>query len=373
MQTALHDANHTPRKPHPTHSLMQTALPDAKPHNLSDTAVLRVQHMTFDCLDELEKLHAASPDAQLVLRIKADDASAVVQFGHKYGAHPTAEAPALLLAASRLGMAVVGVSFHVGSGSQSADAYEAAIEAAAGVFTAGAKIGLEMQLLDIGGGFFGRFDAAGAVELGAVSRAVNTALARHFPVERGVKVIAEPGRYFAEACATLYCMVHTVKEKRDEETGDVAHRAYFITDGVYGSFNGIIYDHGSVTSRVLRDPHALPPAAALQATRVPSTVFGPTCDGIDLIYKDAPMPLLRRGDWLQFPNFGAYSLAGACAFNGLNVDAPRRYYAWSRAPLAWDEFDGIVVSRRGTLDPAVASAPEDSLCYYGCLADLDIL
>ena len=78
--------------------------------------------MTFDCVDELEKVAAECPHAELVLRIRADDPSAVVQFGHKYGADPQTEAPMLLAAAKQLGMNVVGVSFHVGSGSQSCDA-----------------------------------------------------------------------------------------------------------------------------------------------------------------------------------------------------------------------------------------------------------
>jgi ornithine decarboxylase len=168
-------------------------------------------------------------------------------------------------------------------------------------------------------------------------------------------------------------MVHTVKETLDPVTGAVAARSYFITDGVYGSFNGLIYDHGSVTSLVMRDPKQPPPTPAQEATRVPSTVFGPTCDGIDLIYKHAPMPLLRRGDWLQFPNFGAYSIAGACPFNGLNVDAPSKYYTYSHTPVADDENEGIVQSRRGATDPAILTAPEDRLCYYGVLSDLDII
>ena len=184
--------------------------------------------MTFDCEDELQKIAEACPHAELVLRIRADDPSAVVQFGHKYGADAQTEAPLLLAAAKSLGLNVVGVSFHVGSGSQSCEAYRRAIRAARQVFDAAAVLGFNLQLLDVGGGFWGRFDADGRVPLADVADAINSSLAECFPEAAcgDVDVIAEPGRYFAEACATMYTLVHTVKERPD------GGRSYYITDGV---------------------------------------------------------------------------------------------------------------------------------------------
>lgn len=140
---------------------------------------------------------------------------------------------------------------------------------------------------------------------------------------------------------------------------------------MYGSFNNLVYDHGSVTARVLRGPQQEPPAAADALTRPPSTVFGPTCDGIDLIFKDVPMPLLRRGDWLQFPNFGAYTIAGACAFNGLPVDQPEVFYVWSDRPVgAWEQ--SVAVVRKGAAPgSAEMHAPEHHLCFVADLHDLE--
>lgn len=324
--------------------------------------------MTFDCVDELEKVALECPHAEMVLRIRADDPSAVVQFGHKYGADPVTEVPVLLAAAKRLGMNVVGVSFHVGSGSQSCDAYEHAIEAARRVFDHAAEVGYNMQLLDLGGGFWGRFDACGNVPLEDVSDAINSALERFFPPDgggRNVEVIAEPGRYFAEACATMYAMVTTVKDRPD------GTRSYYITDGVYGSFNNLVYDHGSVTAKVLRGPE-MPPVKRVETdTRLPSTVFGPTCDGVDLIFKNVPMPMLRRGDWLQFPNFGAYTIAGACAFNGLPVDSPDILYVYSDEPTGSWEHSVAMLRKGADKDNPALQAPEHHLCFVADLHDLD--
>ena len=55
---------------------------------------------------------------QVLLRIRADDASALCCLGSKYGADPGPAAAAALSAAAALGINVVGVSFHVGSASR---------------------------------------------------------------------------------------------------------------------------------------------------------------------------------------------------------------------------------------------------------------
>jgi ornithine decarboxylase len=225
-----------------------------------------------------------------------------------------------------------------------------------------------MRLLDIGGGFWGRFSPEGEVQLHEVAEAVNQGLGMFFPQPSAVDVIAEPGRYFAESCATMHALVTTVKDKPGGP-GVGPRRSYYITDGVYGSFNGIVYDHAPVAASVLRSPHLPGPSEEESSARVPSTVFGPTCDGVDLIYKDVPMPLLRRGDWLQFPNFGAYSIAGACAFNGLPVDTPETYYVWSLNPVGRLEAKKRVL-RRGGADVALG-VPEEQLTLWAELHDLE--
>jgi len=47
---------------------------------------------------------------------------------------------------------------------------------------------------------------------------------------------------------------------------------------------------------------------------------------LDTIVREHPLPFLRNGDWIVFPNMGAYSIAGAVNFNGFHVaDAPFFY------------------------------------------------
>ena len=60
----------------------------------------------------------------------------------------------------------------------------------------------------------------------------------------------------------------------------------------------------------LRSP-LLPPAAPEDGALFKTTLFGPTCDGLDTVARDVPLPRLRNGDWVLFPRFGAYTIAGA--------------------------------------------------------------
>merc|ERR1712070_1246110 len=91
---------------------------------------------------------------------------------------------------------------------------------------------------------------------------------------------------------------------------------YYLNDGLYGSFNCVLYDHASVPRpMVLRSGCALPDQ---QAPLCPCTIFGPTCDGFDVITDSMHMPKLQVGDKLLFPDMGAYTSAASTSFNGFS-------------------------------------------------------
>lgn len=92
---------------------------------------------------------------RLVLRIRYDDPSAYYMLGKKHGAEPTNEARKLFTIAKSLNLNVIGVSFHIGSGSKDFTIYEDAIACAKKVFNMGSEMGFKLKLLDIGGGFPG--------------------------------------------------------------------------------------------------------------------------------------------------------------------------------------------------------------------------
>lgn len=92
----------------------------------------------------------------LVIRIRCDATEAQCPLGIKFGCDPLTQAPSLLALAHDLGLSVVGVSFHVGSGCNEPAAFQRAIAASAGIFKLAQELGfMNMYLLNIGGGFPG--------------------------------------------------------------------------------------------------------------------------------------------------------------------------------------------------------------------------
>lgn len=261
-----------------------------------------VNLMTFDNEEELHKIKYINPSAKLVLRILADDPTAICNLGLKFGAEVDF-APYLLSLAKKLDLAVVGVSFHVGSGAQSADAYAQALAAAKQVFIAAEQLGFKMELLDIGGGF------PGSLQLGAlfqeVADTVNSSLANLFGQYHDLRVIAEPGRYFA--CSTHTLAVNIIS-KRCKNIDSEKSFMYYVNDGVYGSFNCVFYDHTVPKPEVLK--------STTDAVTTNSSVWGPTCDGLDKINDTCLLPELNIGDWLLYKDMGAYTISGHSSFNG---------------------------------------------------------
>ena len=73
-----------------------------------------------------------------------------------------------------------------------------------------------------------------------------------------------------------------------------------------------------------------------------STIFGPTCDSIDVIARSVLLPRLSVGDWLYFQNTGAYSSAAASSFNGFSPS--EKMYVCSIKPEYWSQLlDGPTV------------------------------
>lgn len=125
-----------------------------------------VNFTVFDSKDELLKLSKIpNQKFELLLRIATDDKQSVCRFSNKFGANPK-DAENLLDYAKSLGLPVVGVSFHVGSGCGDANAYTKYLAKVADIFKIAPKIGMSpMKIVDIGGGFPGN-----SIEYGGKNR-----------------------------------------------------------------------------------------------------------------------------------------------------------------------------------------------------------
>ena len=91
----------------------------------------------------------------------------------------------------------------------------------------------------------------------------------------------------------------------------------YINDGVYGSFNCIMFDHQQVEPYVLTIERSFHLDQFAGTPVVPSSVWGPTCDSIDCVCPLTNLPpSLEVGDWVGFRNMGAYTTCAASQFNG---------------------------------------------------------
>ena len=307
-----------------------------------------VDYMTFDNEHELYKIKENHPNAKCVLRIITNDANAVCRFSMKFGADMQTSYK-LVETAMHLNLDLVGVSFHVGSGQMSPESFSESIENARLLFDyAREKFGCKMHLLDLGGGYPGNSDS---FELfNAISKEINRALELHFPAdlfaqlngnndEKKLRIIAEPGRYYAASAFTLCVNViakrimatQAGKEEQLlpegaicvlESNGHVAFDAassvdttksimYYINDGVYASFNCLFYDHAECSPVLLNNK-------LNEHTKLyKSSIWGPTCDGLDVVVKECHLPEMNTGEFMVFKNMGAYTISGAVAFNGI--------------------------------------------------------
>jgi len=274
-------------------------------------------HMTtFDNEAELHKIKAINPDAQLIIRIlPPDESKSQCQFGMKFGVHPK-HALKLLKVARDLQLNVIGVSFHVGSGCNDATAFAAAVASARTVFDMGEVVGYKFHLLDIGGGFPGQESAN--VSFSEIVDVLSPALDLYFPPSSGVRIIAEPGRYFvasAFAIAVNVIAKRVVPRDTPVQDGELATAndepsfMYYVNDGVYGSFNCVLYDHATVEAKALQEDS--------EDAKYTCSVWGPTCDGLDCILDPCQLPELDIGDWMYFEDMGAYTMVAGSCFNGM--------------------------------------------------------
>jgi ornithine decarboxylase len=280
-----------------------------------------VRQMTFDNADELYKIAKLYPEAELFLRIMTDDESSLCRLSMKFGAAKETT-DGLLATAKDLGLNVVGVSFHVGSGASDPMAFYKAVYDAYEVFEQARRYGFDMKTLDVGGGFCGdTFEDMAAM--------LRDALDEYFPSSSNVSIIAEPGRYYVSAAFTIACNIiarRTVDAQPDAAPAD-AGKSYmiYVNDGLYGNFSSIMFDHQHPVAKVLRTgartlydhPAANACPEGQGGTRY--SVWGPTCDGIDRITETISFGHeLDVGDWLYFEDMGAYTKCSATKFNGFS-------------------------------------------------------
>ncbi|ESZ90464.1 ornithine decarboxylase [Sclerotinia borealis F-4128] len=275
-----------------------------------DTAARRgVRWTTFDNADELDKIQKISPKMELLLRIYVRDFGSKTPLGTKFGASMKVTR-ALLEKAHLLKLKIVGVSFHIGSGSSDPNAFVTAVHDARRVFENGKVLGFNMYMLDVGGGFEDESFEAMACSL-------REEITREFPGP--MTFIAEPGRFYANGFYTMVCQVIARRVQTNTEDYKLPDMLY-LNDGIYGCFS-LLWSENATFVPTLISPQGKSKVIPRKLAPHRYSIWGPTCDGIDCISKEVVMDQeIMIGDWLKFQNMGAYSISASSKFNGFSND-----------------------------------------------------
>lgn len=273
-----------------------------KERDIARAHALGVRLFAFDSCAELEKLARVAPGARVFCRLLTTGEGADWPLSRKFGCVPEMAA-GLLRRAPALGLEPWGVSFHVGSQQNDPAQWDGAVAAAARVLAALEAAGLELPMVNLGGGFPTTYREA-LPGVGEYGEAIRAALARHFG-NRIPEVIVEPGRGLVGDAGVLETEVVLVATK-----GDGDGRRWIYLD--IGKFGGLAETMDEAIRYPIESDRMGPPEPAILA--------GPTCDSADVLYEKAPYHLpadVAIGDRLRIKSTGAYTTTYASVgFNG---------------------------------------------------------
>lgn len=261
-----------------------------------------VRHFVVDHPGELDKVlaeTAGSEDLVINVRMATPTASVAIDLSRKFGATP-AEAIELLRAVKARGLRPA-LSFHVGSQCTTPEAFDVALRLA---YTVLEQAEVELAFLDVGGGFPTHYPNTVAPEMGAFFETIRAGVAWMFN-DRAPPLICEPGRALVADGVSLVVQVQLRKDDM-----------LYINDGIYGTLSDLHFTEG------LQPPvRMLRPDGEMAAEMQDFTIYGPTCDSIDVLPLPFSLPVdAREGDWIEVGQIGAYSIALSSNFNGFGLD-----------------------------------------------------
>jgi ornithine decarboxylase len=273
--------------------------------------------VVFDDENELYKIKMFHSNAKLILRIKTDDSNSMCKFNCKFGAD-LEDVENLLRIAKNLNLNVTGLSFHVGSGCRDKNQYKTAIENCHQVYQLAKKMDINLEVVDIGGGFPGYSSKENDIQFEEIAEVLLTSIKEHFYNHETdsflVEFIAEPGRFMVASSHTLVLSIINKKTRINKDSKE-KEIIYYVNDSIYSTLNNIIHDHFVVSNENLF------PFNERNEKKYKSTIFGPTCDALDRIAEQIMLPDLLCGEYLYIANLGAYTTAvnyEDVLFNGFN-------------------------------------------------------
>ncbi|MDD4100646.1 MAG: type III PLP-dependent enzyme, partial [Candidatus Cloacimonetes bacterium] len=261
-----------------------------------------VRLFATDSENDLLNIAAAAPQAKVFFRILTEGTGADWPLSRKFGSHSDI-IYYLILQARDLGLTPYGLSFHVGSQQRDIGQWDDAIARCKYLFDAVAEDGIELQMINLGGGFPASYvDPTYSLQEYAdeIMRFITEDFGENIP-----QIILEPGRSLVADAGLIVSEVVNISRKSKNNM----YQWVFLDIGKFGGLIETIDE--SIKFPIYFEREGLADEIILA---------GPTCDSMDILYENVKyhMPdTTVPGDKVYIFTTGAYTRSySSICFNG---------------------------------------------------------
>lgn len=276
---------------------MITSNPVKSPEFIEVCRQVGINYLCVDSKEEIDKIKYLFPTANVYLRLEIDNPESSWPLSGKFGILED-EIEDIISYAVKRKVNLVGLTFHAGSQNNSVNSIKNAILASKRVFDIATKYGIEMKLLNIGGGFPIDYTSS-SVSISEFSKGIYEALSVFGNYDKLILQM-EPGRRIVGEAGILVSKV-VGKACRAKEN-------WLYLD--VGVFNGLMETLGGIKYLFRTNSR--------RREKI-WNIGGPSCDSMDVIAKNVVLSEPDVGDMVYILSTGAYTTVYSAPFNGHKV------------------------------------------------------
>lgn len=263
---------------------------------LHEAAAYGIKYYAFDSKSEVDKMARYAPNSNLYIRLSVSNEGSEWPLSKKFGVE-IEDALGLLLYAKEKGLNPVGITFHVGSQCNNVYNWNAALDKAKELFEMANDKGMNLSILNIGGGYPIRYTKQ-VIEIETIEKKIDNVIRQKFSDD--IEIFIEPGRAVI-GDAGVFVSTVVGKAKRGDENW------LYIDVGV---FNGLMESVGGIKYKYIVGSRNEPKSW---------TIAGPSCDSFDVIDHGVELPEPEIGNLILILSAGAYTISYASEFNGFSI------------------------------------------------------
>lgn len=277
-----------------------------KSKDIASAYKLGIRLFAFDSLGELEKIATYAPGSKVYCRLLMNNEGAEWPLSRKFGCEIDM-AYDLLVQSHKLNLIPYGVSFHVGSQQTDPTQWDKPICQTAMLFSALKQVGIELQMINLGGGFPGSYQSE-ILDVKNYTNAITKSMHSYFG-NNLPEMMLEPGRSLVADAGVIQSEVVLISQK-----SYIENKRWVFLD--IGKFGGL----AETMDECIKYRICTPKDGAKTGLII---LAGPTCDSADILYEkaDYELPLnLQVGDKIEILSTGAYT-SSYCSvgFNGFPI------------------------------------------------------